>query len=575
MMRFVVSLYLLILSNGILNASLTSDAVEFAYKFKKINSIIDDEVSEAASLKVCPNQNVERWVEKRLQPLEHYLMGFGTSKDPMVCALITSFSNFSLSLRYFYETDKTALRHLSPINLEKYTHSFKKTMLQHIEFSGTSLKIYMNMIFYSDPSKYAEFFPMHMADNHEIAMRSVGENLRNFYLSKSCYDLTLESDNNEAQIAALAYKTYKPFCHSWQKIVSASWGAHQGAFKRINPSAFKTQTPHISKTTQKIRDLTIDPLTWKKSLTHEHFALQLLSCFKNPHIRTVEMGHSTFLIIEEGKTNTPSSIASEGTSTMVSSAQASDQSDLSDALSQLTLSSSKQREEIVFTPQPSSLPAKSIVSLGDVPLSLSDLLSTPPIEMPEEEFFAREGESQTILLEEDLMTSASLESLPSVMDQLPPMFDFLNSLEESAPLPIAQSSRKGTHKKHSRKPKGNRASLSKASASSQASTSTPVSSPVTYDQGRTVLPLGRKMTPEAIVEFLKAMDHQSTLGKARRSTGVRAALSTLRGYKTMRLKKAYKMMLSIVPHVGLFESDRGKGSHCLLTIYHDGLPPKK
>lgn len=574
MIRFVISLCLLILPNSIIHASFTGDPVEFSARFKRITGLIDDEVKEASLLKVCPNQNVQRWVEKRLQPIQQYLMEFGKSTDPMVGVLTTSFTNLSLSLRYFYEADKTASLHLSPMHHERYAHSFKKNLLQHIEFAGTSLKLYMNMIFYFDPSKYAKYFPMHMSENHVIAMRSAGENLHNFYLSKSCYDLALEHDTSEAQIATALYKNYKPFCLTWQNNVNSSWGLHQEAFKFINPSAFKTQASAISKTTKTLEELRINALTWKKTLTHEHFVVMVMSLLKGHKISEIEVGDTKFLIIE-GDVKSPVPTLPQEMSNLSLSPHLETSLDLSEPFSQLTLSPSKQQVESIPTPSPSLLPVETIDLLEDAAPLFSMTQSTPVTEVPNEEFSALKEDGQTISLEADIIKDDSLESLPSVMDQLSPMFDFLSTLEESKPTLVIQSNKINGRKKHTPSRKGGVRNSSKTSTSSKAATSAPVTEPVTYSQGRAVLPLGQKMTPDAIVEFLKAMDNQSSLGKERRSKSVRTALSTLRGYKSMRLKKAYKLMLSIVPYVGLFQSDRGKGSHCLLTVYQDGLPPRK
>jgi hypothetical protein len=580
MKRLMLSLFFSIFSNGILNASVYVDTDVFTRRFQKIESLIDDEIKDATLLKACPNQNVDKWVLKKLQPIDSFLNEFGTSYDPMVGILTTSFANLSLSLKCFYQTDATATRTLPPNLHLDYTNSFKKTLLQHIEFAGTALKLYMQMTFYYEPPRYAKLFPAHMEQNHEMAMTCSADNLRNFYLSKSYHDLTLEDDDSDAQIATLAYKTYKPFCLSWQNNVSTSWTMHQAAFKRINSSAFETQKPSILKTTQTLAQLKIDSLTWKKRINYDQFALTALTLFKDSRISKVEIEDTELLIIEpsESKASLPTLL--KKTSSTASLPSTSTTSDLSEALSQLTLCPSQQKTESSNTPQPIPLFMER-VDLGETVPTSAFPHSTSFAETLDENSSSSLDAPQTDRLGDDFIEPEPLETPPSVVEQLPPIFEFLRTLEDPSPPPLIQpsntngskrSSRKKTRKAHT-SPKVT--SSSKASSSSEGLNSAQMTASAAYKHGRAVLPLGQKMTPEAISVFLKAMDNQSSLGKGRRSKGVREALSALRSYKTMRLKKAYKTMLSIVPHVGLFQPERGKGSHCVLTIYQDGLPPKK
>lgn len=88
----------------------------------------------------------------------------------------------------------------------------------------------------------------------------------------------------------------------------------------------------------------------------------------------------------------------------------------------------------------------------------------------------------------------------------------------------------------------------------------------TKTKNKIVLTFSSTMTHDAVKDFLDAVN---ALSPQKMSTLPRVAKENIKLLRTSRnenIKKQYKRIMTVVPHVGSINYKRGKGSHCIIDI---------
>ena len=551
-------------------------------KTKKVLGIVDRQIKNMETHNIETPLQICLDVKKELQPIETFFLSFGERSDPMANTLMTALDQFRLSLDTYYQIfspkQPAYIRALNPSLRAQFTKTFREIMQSHVINTGTCLKMYLKMVLYETAENYTEFFPVNVMKNHELFMTQATQTLEKYYLAAFLSELKVDRDNDECLLSNAVYKAFKPFGFAWQQVIIESWKAHCQAFQRISRAGFGENLSEMVKLSKTLESLKMAPSEWKRNLKGEKLTLMLLMAFKDHPITVFQLGNQAAMVINP-KSNTEN----------ITSPRKKEVEILSPANQDVITNFPSPLSELNSAQEP-KIEAQLPSIKGHLNSEVAGLDSSAQgkerekrksesiEEIQDQNSNKRNKNSKedpsTLIAPKSGTVSHPLNELngaqeQKAMEQAVRVIEFYHDLEVAG---LTSSVHGKKRDKEKQKLKNNRKD-NKRGKRAEKNLSAPITpKPEESQKDRIILPLGRKMTGDAIKDFLKAFNQISPPIKEALHPSILQSINVLQTDHYLKLKKAYKLMLSIVPHIGTLEYDRGKGSHSLITIYCNGFP---
>lgn len=239
-----------------LNQAWARDTHSLAYKIQEITKIEIDNIKKKTPL---PQQSLNQ----RLRPILQGIQELGSETDPSVKVIMQAYRLFKCSLTAYYQP---LPNDFSSQLVDSFHRVTKENFQRDVEFTAQFLNIVSQMVIYTPPKEYAQFFQTNIAENHQILLTLMKKRLSQYYPQYFTWHLVAGDEHNIVKFLKASYKTYKSYGFEMQGYLQESWQAHTKVLPKICPHHIGSLIPAIYEVEKNFKANFLNRENWKKNL---------------------------------------------------------------------------------------------------------------------------------------------------------------------------------------------------------------------------------------------------------------------------------------------------------------------